>query len=86
MQYFAMSVEEKNEIETTGTKCISMHRVFDGKVFTGKYKWEFDMPEPVKEQVIVEPKIVVTETKPIEENKVEPKRRGNPNWINKRKK
>jgi hypothetical protein len=46
MQYFAKTVEEKNELCKKGLKCKGMHRVFDGGKPTGAVKWEFDVAEP----------------------------------------
>ena len=76
MQYFAMTVEEKNELCKKGYKCLGMHRVFVDKVFTGQVKWEFTLPDPVVEITPTLPVKIVPAVEKIVE--VKPKKVGRP--------
>jgi hypothetical protein len=88
MQYFAMTTEEKNELCKKGLKCLGCHRIFIDKIPTGAVKWEFDMPdEPIKEEIkdtVIPPNEIAGKQEVLEE-KEPPKKRGNPNWLKRKK-
>jgi hypothetical protein len=64
-------IKKKHELEAQGHRCRGMHTIYNGKVPTGNFEYEFDLPE-------------TPDTNKIEPIKQKP--RGNPNWIKKDKK
>jgi hypothetical protein len=80
MGYKTADYAEKEQLEKKGYHVIGMKNTHTGLIY--EFDFEVETPkettiEPVKEEVKV--------IEPVQE-KIEPKRRGNPNWFNRGKK
>jgi hypothetical protein len=65
MIYFAMNVEEKKELEKKGFVCKGSHRIFVDKIFTGKFKWEFDVPGDPISNAKADPEVKIKGGEPV---------------------
>ncbi|MFA6315704.1 MAG: hypothetical protein WC648_05055 [Candidatus Paceibacterota bacterium] len=83
MIYKTPSLEKKHELESKGYTCNGAHTIYNGKLVSGKYEYEFTLPDDYKE-ITMDPSTTIPEE--IKDNVTisEPikivKRVGNPNW------